>query len=583
MQAYNWKNIFLLIIFCFLPTLASSQNRHFVDVWGGGGYSSLFHGIDNTKVPGGAGFNLGVGFEYQLNSLMFLGGAEFLHFGSKTNLNNYVADYQFRYDDGTNTSLMDYHYNFQQYTEKHSVGYLNIPLMVGFHSDRYYGMVGTKIGLNLLSGFRTDAIVLPTVTEPTAIDDFATIHRPIPYSKDGSLSLGLNATASAEFGISLDQWLPAGMRTLNNARNTPVSYRVGLFVDYGLLNLNKSATDNPLLLAPQDRERLDIKMNDLSSSSLAQDKRFGNLYTGVKLTVLFQTSTERRRPPAAVQEPILFYAQVVDAETKDVIQTEVAVHYVSGNRQVFKKETDAFGAVEHELRAGRYNVIVRVPGYDAYRKTISHRSADPLLIELQPVPSFFVRVVDAETGQNLHAEVTVNTASDNSLVFKQETDVSTGVMSNKDLKKGRYQLNVTSEGYIYSQSIVNFTQSDMIEIALQPIKKDVRVVLNNLFFELGKADIMPESEPALAELYQFLTDNSTIRIHIVGHTDNTGSLSYNMTLSENRAKAVYDTLITRGIDVSRLSYEGKGPNEPVATNETEEGRAENRRVEFVIQ
>ena len=80
-----------------------------------------------------------------------------------------------------------------------------------------------------------------------------------------------------------------------------------------------------------------------------------------------------------------------------------------------------------------------------------------------------------------------------------------------------------------------------------------------------------------------MSDNPEVHILITGHTDNTGSLDYNMKLSAERAGAVYTALVERGIAPSRITYEGRGPNEPVATNDTEEGRAANRRVEFTIQ
>ena len=73
-----------------------------------------------------------------------------------------------------------------------------------------------------------------------------------------------------------------------------------------------------------------------------------------------------------------------------------------------------------------------------------------------------------------------------------------------------------------------------------------------------------------------------LKLEIQGHTDNVGGVDYNMTLSENRARAVYDALISRGIEPSRLRYRGFGFSRPIASNDTEEGRAKNRRTEFVI-
>ena len=89
-------------------------------------------------------------------------------------------------------------------------------------------------------------------------------------------------------------------------------------------------------------------------------------------------------------------------------------------------------------------------------------------------------------------------------------------------------------------------------------------------------------EQALEDLAQFLKDNPEVRIRIIGHTDDVGKDEANMILSEGRAKSVHDNLIERGIDDSRLEYEGKGESEPIADNSTDEGRQQNRRVEFTI-
>ena len=88
--------------------------------------------------------------------------------------------------------------------------------------------------------------------------------------------------------------------------------------------------------------------------------------------------------------------------------------------------------------------------------------------------------------------------------------------------------------------------------------------------------------PAMQDLYDLMNENPEIRIRITGHTDNVGSDEANQKLSEGRANSVRDDLIRRGIAPERIEAEGKGESQPITTNDTEEGRAQNRRVEFVI-
>jgi OmpA-OmpF porin, OOP family len=108
------------------------------------------------------------------------------------------------------------------------------------------------------------------------------------------------------------------------------------------------------------------------------------------------------------------------------------------------------------------------------------------------------------------------------------------------------------------------------------------VVLKNIYFDSGKSDLLPESYEELGLLVELLNDNPQFEIEIIGHTDNTGDEEKNKALSYNRAKAVVKYLADNGIKEDRLTFTGRGSEDPVTTNDTEEGKRQNRRVEFVI-
>jgi outer membrane protein OmpA-like peptidoglycan-associated protein len=109
-----------------------------------------------------------------------------------------------------------------------------------------------------------------------------------------------------------------------------------------------------------------------------------------------------------------------------------------------------------------------------------------------------------------------------------------------------------------------------------------RIALYGIFFDFDKVDVKPESKPALDEIAKLLTDNPDLKVLIVGHTDNVGKFDYNIKLSERRAKAVVEALKRDyGVDGARLRPAGVGMMAPTATNDTEDGRAKNRRVELV--
>ena len=110
------------------------------------------------------------------------------------------------------------------------------------------------------------------------------------------------------------------------------------------------------------------------------------------------------------------------------------------------------------------------------------------------------------------------------------------------------------------------------------------IAVYDILFDTGKSDIKPESEATLKEIAALMSENPSLKLHVVGHTDNVGGLAANMKLSQARAAAVVAALTSKhGVAASRLDAFGAGPYAPVASNRTDEGRAKNRRVELVEQ
>ena len=150
-----------------------------------------------------------------------------------------------------------------------------------------------------------------------------------------------------------------------------------------------------------------------------------------------------------------------------------------------------------------------------------------------------------------------------------------------------YAFNVTRKGYLFYSDNFFLSQrsSDSTyekNIPLQPIEANASIVLKNIFFDLNKFDLKPESQAELDKLVQLLADNPNLRIEISGHTDNVGKPADNLTLSNNRAKSVINYLIGKNIAAQRLTSKGYGETKPVADNKTEEGRALNRRTEMKV-
>jgi len=121
-----------------------------------------------------------------------------------------------------------------------------------------------------------------------------------------------------------------------------------------------------------------------------------------------------------------------------------------------------------------------------------------------------------------------------------------------------------------------------VDIEMKPIELNKSYRINDIFFQFNSFDLTAESKAVLDQLIGFLGENPSICIQIQGYTDNIGNDAANLKLSGNRARSVYDYLIEQGISQNRLAYEGFGESMPVASNDTEEGRARNRRTVFVI-
>jgi outer membrane protein OmpA-like peptidoglycan-associated protein len=114
------------------------------------------------------------------------------------------------------------------------------------------------------------------------------------------------------------------------------------------------------------------------------------------------------------------------------------------------------------------------------------------------------------------------------------------------------------------------------------ITRSGHVAVYGIYFDTGKAEVKPDSDPTLKEIAKLLQQSASLKLYVVGHTDNVGTLVSNMDLSQRRAAAVVQVLSTKyGVAIARLQAEGVGPLSPIASNDTDAGRAKNRRVELV--
>jgi OOP family OmpA-OmpF porin len=196
-------------------------------------------------------------------------------------------------------------------------------------------------------------------------------------------------------------------------------------------------------------------------------------------------------------------------------------------------------------------------------------------------------VRDKKTGDPLRATIELINLETNTTESLVASDSVSGTYLIVLTQGAEYALYVNKKGYLFSS--LNFNYSELkdyepivLDIELERATEGTTAVLRNIFFDVDKYDLKEKSVTELNKILQFLNENPRVRVEIGGHTDNTGSPVYNQQLSEKRAQSVNNYLAANGIGADRLIPRGYGSNQPMASNDSEEGRQKNRRIEFKI-
>ena len=212
----------------------------------------------------------------------------------------------------------------------------------------------------------------------------------------------------------------------------------------------------------------------------------------------------------------------------------------------------------------------------------------PLREGIRPVKTLWVkgRVYDEKTGTGLPSAVELADVNSRQKISRVQTDEEGNYLVTLPVGKD-YAFNVNRKGYLFYSAnfslAVNTGDSAYTrDIPLQPIAAGAAIILKNIFFGSKQAELKTGSIAELDQLFSLLNENPNLKIEIGGHTDNVGQPKDNLLLSNNRAKAVVDYLLQKGIKPQRLSAKGFGATKPLADNSTESGKALNRRTELSV-
>jgi outer membrane protein OmpA-like peptidoglycan-associated protein len=241
-------------------------------------------------------------------------------------------------------------------------------------------------------------------------------------------------------------------------------------------------------------------------------------------------------------------------------------------------------------------LIVNAAGDKAYYSStrLEGKGRDIFEFELyekvRPVPVSYMKgtVYDAVSMQKLEAVFELIDLEKGTIIMKSSSRPGTGQFLVCIPADADYALNISRKGYLFYSD--NFTidkvyqkmEPFLMDIPLQPLRVGEKIILRNVFFETDSVNLQETSRIELDIVLDFLNSNPSLIVEISGHTDNTGSASYNQDLSERRAASVVLYLLDHGIPENRISSRGYGMSQPLESNDTPQGRALNRRTELKI-
>ena len=472
-----------------------------------------------------------LGNDYAYRSLTGGGGAgldltyslEYGHFRFETGLDfrflNSTSSYGFQATRIDQKYGAQYNYLFDKMVEQRNILGLGVPVMFGAQFSRYYFLLGAKLHYELPMGYSQKGMYDITVYDPAFIDPYGMGIHELNGQTNQAMQFKLpDISAAVELGLDLDEWLQAQPD-------------------------KKKAKVKPGQRLPFGREHVHYR---------------------VALFAEYGVLNNNATPKA---NPVEF-----DADKVEVTKSNTMLA-LNGNTVLNNLFVGAKFAIQFE-----------VPGK-------MERPVPP------PASYAIYSVVDAETNEPLtNATIETHLTENGKIAMREKAIGVKGLRQKHPL--GAYTATIKADGYYdatQSFDISEVGSTEYVTIVLHrvpeppapepivmPVEKGEVFIIKNLHFATNRTRILSSSEEALDALYQHLDNHPEIRIKIIGHTDNVGRDAANQKLSEGRANEVMKVLIERGIDPDRMEAEGRGESQPIDTNDTEEGRQNNRRVEIEI-
>jgi len=572
---------------------------HRLGFWGQVGYSNLFTSAIEYDEQAGSGFKnkdkgfvgggLGIGYQLRYKQMLMTTGLEFNTYNSVMGVENTPEGTLTRTLGVQQYPSMVYTYTFDPLKEQIIGGFVQIPVLLGMELKKVpvFWQAGLKVGLGVLGQSSPSGTFSTTITDRELMRPLENMYSHTLVTEQSldrpsnTLQFGLNVAATAEVGINLDRWVKASPRL-----------RASVFVDYGFVNsLSYKAAPGAQDLPTRMMETpnpLDFPVNSALATTSAAKAVVNPFLVGAKLAVWFDLPRKKKHTLDYPKTPTPRMGVYMYEDNSAIALGGVAVEIINTETgKTIQKNTNRQGLLQARFAPGTYRVSATKNGYypsDTIMHNVEVFDFDTLHIALKRIPAPIVytlcmNIYDAETKQPIEATVRMTALQDSAVLYTAQS-ADDGLIETP-LTEGEYIAHLSALGYVPKDDTLRFVR-DTFDLYMTHIKEGIKVKIEHLFFATNKTYILPQSEQAMSDLASFLTENKGVTIHIVGHTDAVGSDEANQILSEGRANAVRADLMKRGIAGERITTEGKGEKEPVADNDTEEGRQLNRRVEFTI-
>lgn len=536
------------------------------------------------QLIGGPGVGLDITYNLEYGHFLFETGLDFRFLNS-------TSAYGFQATRKDLTYGADYNYLFDNMREMRNMLEIGVPVMFGAQFSRYYFLLGAKIHYGLPMGYSQKGQYDITVNDPAFLEPYGMGI----YDLNGTTNTKMafkqpDVSVAAEIGLDLDEWLQkqpdpkAKKAKVKPGQRLPfgrehIHYRVALFAEYGVLNTNATPAALPVEFEASNTEVQ--KTNTMLAMN--GNTKLNNLFVGAKFAIQFEVPGKKARPVPPPSSYAIY--SVVNAVTNEPIDKAFVETRgtESGKIAMREKQISAKG-FRQKHAVGSFTATAKADGfYDTERIFEIEKvgSTEYVTIAMRPCPILRIRVTNKETGLAVPATVQIRKSGVEEPAYSLATDSTTGTTRQRLEEGPRYSLHIAQMGYdTVDLAIANV--GDSLNIQLTPIKKGEVFIVKNLHFATNKTRILARSEQALNDLYMYLARNPQVRIKIVGHTDSVGKDEANQKLSDGRANAVMADLIERGISADRMQAEGRGETQPIDTNDTEDGRQNNRRVEIEI-